>query len=300
MPESVEIPAPVSTASRRPASASRAAPSAAPCSTTRARLISTLPPYDGAPALEHPRPAGRWNLTAPSLVTTGGPRMPTVITEVDPELATVAVPTSPAARDFDASATPVEELDRQVRAYVESGVADLLGLDEAGLAALVAPLRAVVERDGSTFGHAPAQDDDDVDFLLVLRVPDVNDAVPAMRRGSKLGVSVIDREELATYVPVEGVEVPDAAAYLLTGIDVGSEFLNIRPEDALVAVRERGRTPLTIAEGVALAIVRPDRLRPNRCFSLMGSRTGTNQRVPAVWISERRAKLGWCWDRNPH
>jgi hypothetical protein len=22
--------------------------------------------------------------------------------------------------------------------------------------------------------------------------------------------------------------------------------------------------------------------------------------VPAVWISERRAKLGWCWDRNPH
>src|SRR5690606_9606219 len=237
---------------------------------------------------------------SPFPVCRGGCRMATVITAVDPQLATVSAPASPAATAFDPAATAAEELDRQARAYLESGVASLLGLDESGLAALVAPLRAVVERDAARLAHAPAQDDDDVDFLLVLRVPDVNDAVPAMRRGSKLGVSVIDREELATYVPVEGVEVPDAAAYLLTGIDVGSEFLNIRPEDALVAVRERGRTPLTIAEGVALAIVRPDRLRPNRCFSLMGSRTGTNQRVPAVWISERRAKLGWCWDRNPH
>ena len=139
-----------------------------------------------------------------------------------------------------------------------------------------------------------------VDFLLVLRLPDVNDAVPAMRRGARLGVSVIDREELSTYRPVDGIEVPDVDAFLLTGIDVGSEFLNVRPEQALVTIRERGRTPLTIAEGVALATVRPDRLRPTRCWSLMGSRTGTNQRVPAVWISERRAKLGWCWDRNPH
>ena len=225
--------------------------------------------------------------------------MATVITEVDPQLATVTAPNSPAATAFDPGASATEELDRQVRAYVESGVADLLGLDADGLAALVAPLRAVVGRDPSSFPHPPAKDDD-VAFLLVLRLPDVNDAVPAMRRGKKLGVSVIDREELATYQPVEGVEVPDVDAYLLTGIDVGSEFLNVRPEDALVTVRQRGRTPLTITEGVALATVRPDRLRPNRCFSLMGSRTGTNQRVPAVWISERRAKLGWCWDRNPH
>lgn len=226
--------------------------------------------------------------------------MPTVITEVDPQLATVTAPSSPAALAFDSGAPPLVELDRQVRVYLESGVAALLGLDAEGLEELVAPLRAVVERDGASWAYASARADDDVPFVLVLRLPDVNDAVPAMRRGSKLGVSVIDREELATYLPVEGVEVPDAAAYLLTGIDVGTEFLNMPPESALAVVRERGRTPLTIAEGVALATVRPDRLRPNKCFSLMGSRTGTNQRVPAVWISERRPKLGWCWDRNPH
>jgi len=226
--------------------------------------------------------------------------MPTVVTEVESQLPTVTAPRSAAATAFEPSASPLDEFDRQVRTYAETGVAALLGLDETGLAELVAPLRAVVGRDASSWSHAPAKEDDDVDFLLVLRTEDVNDAVPAMRRGTKLGVSVIDRDELATYTAVDGVEVPDARAYLLTGIDVGSEFCNVPPESALVAVRERGRTPLTVEEGVALATVRPDRLRPNRCWSLMGSRTGTNQRVPAVWISERRAKLGWCWDRNPH
>ena len=117
--------------------------------------------------------------------------------------------------------------------------------------------------------------------------------------GRRVGVSVIDRDEAPTYRPIPGVEVP-AVPYLLWGVDTGSELCNVRPEDALVTITGRGRTPLTIDEGVALVVVRPDMLRPNKCFSLLASRTGSNQRVPAVWISERRAKLGWCWDRNPH
>jgi hypothetical protein len=121
-----------------------------------------------------------------------------------------------------------------------------------------------------------------------------------MRRGSKLGVSVIDDAEMAGYLPLPDLDLPTGPGpYLLHGVDTGSEFCGTTPEQALLAVRERGRTPLTIAEGLALVTVRPDMLRPNRCFSLMASRAG-NQRVPAVWISERRAKLGWCWDRNPH
>ncbi|MDM7830053.1 DUF5701 family protein [Cellulomonas edaphi] len=216
------------------------------------------------------------------------------VTVVDPAFPTAAAPPSQAATAFDPSATPAQELERQVTTYVELGVPAVLGLDEAGFRALVAPLSAE--------GLPPAaasRPDDAVDVLLVVPVPDVNDLAPAMRRGSKVGVSVIDRDEAATYRPLAGLEIP-RGPYLLWGIDTGSEFCNERPEDALAAVTSRGRTPLTIDEGVALAIVRPDMLRPNRCFSLMGSRTGTNQRVPAVWISERRAKLGWCWDRNPH
>jgi hypothetical protein len=109
---------------------------------------------------------------------------------------------------------------------------------------------------------------------------------------------VIDDAEMAGYLPLPDLALP-TGPYLLHGVDTGSEFCGITPESALRTVRERDRTPLTIAEGLALVTVRPDMLRSNRCFSLMASRAG-NQRVPAVWISERRAKLGWCWDRNPH
>jgi hypothetical protein len=216
------------------------------------------------------------------------------VTEVDQTLSTVNAPASAAAKAFDPGAAAADELARQVQAYVELGVPALLGLDEEGFRVLVAPLDADDLAD--SVASAP---DDAIPFVLVVPVPDVNDLVPAMRRGTKLGVSVIGRDEAPTYRPIDSLDVPPGP-YLLHGIDTGSEFCNVTPEDALAAVTARGRTPLTIDEGVALTVVRPDMLRPNRCFSLMGSRTGTNQRVPAVWISERRAKLGWCWDRNPH
>ena len=32
---------------------------------------------------------------------------------------------------------------------------------------------------------------------------------------------------------------------------------------------------------------------------LSGSRRG-DRRVPAMWISAKAPKLGWCWDGNPH
>ncbi|WP_456789861.1 DUF5701 family protein [Cellulomonas sp. P5_C5] len=217
------------------------------------------------------------------------------VTTVDPLLPTVTAPPSAAATAFDPDLDVQAELDRQIAAYVELGVAALLGEDPAAFRARLAPLAEVA----TTPTEPPAMEGDDVPFVLVLPGLDLNDVAPAMRRGSRLGVSVIDRDEAPTYRPLPDVVVP-AEPYLLWGIDTGSEFCDVRPEEALVTITGRGRTPLTIDEGVALVVVRPDMLRPNKCFSLLASRTGTNQRVPAVWISERRAKLGWCWDRNPH
>lgn len=222
--------------------------------------------------------------------------MATTITQVDEHLPTVvaATPVLP----YEPAADPTSELDRQVDAYVALGVAALTGMGEGDFRAMLAPLRPVVAGlTSSTAGIDPA---DHVPFVVVVGGGyDLNDAVPAMRRGSRHGVSVIDRPEAATYRPIDGVTIPPGPAYLLTGIDTGSELCDVRPEQALATVTARGRTPLTIAEGLALVTVRPDALRPNKCFSLMASRT-TNQRVPAIWISERRPKLGWCWDRNPH
>ncbi|CAM5297405.1 putative protein OS=Streptomyces tendae OX=1932 GN=GUR47_27180 PE=4 SV=1 [Streptomyces tendae] len=67
----------------------------------------------------------------------------------------------------------------------------------------------------------------------------------------------------------------------------------------MATVAGRGRTPLTIEEGVAVLTQVPEVLVKNKCFSLGGSRCG-DRRVPALWISKRAPKLGWCWEGNPH
>lgn len=217
--------------------------------------------------------------------------MPQVETEVG-DLPTVLAPTPDLPyREVD----PATEFDRQVAVYEALGAAELLGA--AGtLTERVAPLRAYLG--GIPSAPGAAEREDAAAFVLVLPSLDPNDLAPAMRRGDRRGLSVIGREEMAGYAPVPGVDVP-TGPYLVTGIDVGSDFRGVAPQDALAVIRDRGRTGLTITEGVALATVRPDLLRPNRCWSLLASRAG-NRRVPAVWISERRAKLGWCWDGNPH
>ncbi len=104
--------------------------------------------------------------------------------------------------------------------------------------------------------------------------------------------------DLAGYDPIEGCE-PPGEAYLLLGVQRGAEFCNVRPEDATRVIRSRGRTPLTIDEGIALVTQVPQVLEKNKCFMLAGSRRH-DRRVPALWISERAPKLGWCWDGNPH
>src|SRR3546814_3055915 len=92
--------------------------------------------------------------------------------------------------------------------------------------------------------------------------------------GSKPGV--VDRNhgegDLATYHPLEEIGVPDAKAYLLIDVERGEEFCNVRPEDALPVIRTRGRTPLTIDEGIALVMQAPHLLEKNKCFMLSGSR----------------------------
>lgn len=218
------------------------------------------------------------------------------VTPLDPDL-----PTSRVVQQrpdlLEPASDPLAELERQVALYVALGVVEAAGLTPRTLAAAIDPLRSGLA--AAVGGPGGATDPEDaVPFVLVLDV-DPNDAAPAMVRRGLHGVSVIGRDEAAGYVPIDGIVIPGGPAYLLTDIDTGSDLCGVRPEDALVAVRARGRSPLTIAEGVALTTVRPDMLRPNRCYSLMGSRAG-NQRVPAIWISDRRVKLGWCWDRNPH
>ncbi|WP_182113027.1 MULTISPECIES: DUF5701 family protein [unclassified Actinotalea] len=127
-----------------------------------------------------------------------------------------------------------------------------------------------------------------------------------MRRATLAGRSrpgFVDRSfepgSLRTFVPPPGTVVPDAQAYLLLDVERGEEFCGVVPSTAMDVVAQRGRTLLTIEEGVGLLTHHPGVLVKNRCFSLGGSRCG-DRRVPALWISQGAPKLGWCWEGNPH
>ena len=182
---------------------------------------------------------------------------------------------------------------------MELGYPDLSGLDEPSFRELVEPLAEPATK-------VPKQDD--VAFVLVVTRELVRpeDTVPLLRlvEGRKPGI--VDRNhadgDLATYHPLPELGLDDLGptrVYLLTGVQRGEEFCNVRPEDALPVILGRGRTPLTIDEGVAVVTHAPHLLEKNKCFMLSGSRR-PDRRVPAMWISEGAPKLGWCWDGNPH
>lgn len=189
--------------------------------------------------------------------------------------------------------TTTAELDRQLETLIDLGYPALMGTSETELRDAVERLAAHLPTRPSTVAE-----DDHIPFLLVPTAP-LRETALLMTKDGRAASLMIEDDELEQYRPIEGVTVPEAPVYLLTDIDTGTEFTNVTPESALVTITARGRTALTIAEGIALVTQRPDMLRKNRCFSLLASRRG-GQRVPAVWISQKAPKLGWCWDRNPH
>jgi hypothetical protein len=103
----------------------------------------------------------------------------------------------------------------------------------------------------------------------------------------------------ADYAPIAELEIPDASSYVLHDVELGAEFFDVTPDAALVRILERGRSPLTIEEGVSVLLQRPGALKEENAFSLLGSRRG-DRRVPALWLSGGRPRLGWCWAGAPH
>jgi len=130
-------------------------------------------------------------------------------------------------------------------------------------------------------------------------LPVADAAARIEREGKPVVLGQLEPEELASFVPIEAVTLPAARAYLALDVDLGEGTRNVRPEDALKEILAAGRSPLTLDEGIALMLQQPSVIARNWGFSMAGSRRG-DQRVSALWVSEKRPKLGWCWDRNPH
>ena len=192
----------------------------------------------------------------------------------------------------------MSSFQQQVDRLVSLGYPQLAGLSEPEFRERLEALRPVAE---------PLEGQDSpgrVPFLLVVTRDLVSpyDGVPLLRLAGSTKPGRVDRNhgegDLDGYHPIKGCE-PPGAAYLLVEVERGEEFCNVRPEDATRTIRSRGRTPLTIDEGIALVTQVPETLEKNKCFMLAGSRRH-DRRVPALWISDRAPKLGWCWDGNPH
>jgi hypothetical protein len=193
----------------------------------------------------------------------------------------------------------------QVDTYCRLGYPQLADLDEEGFRKRAAPLVAqasALPTDPSTASAGQLR------VLLVVTRSLISDEarVPLLRLAESDRQGVLDRNHssdarqgLAHYLPRPELAVPDAPLYLLVGVERGDEYRDIAPRDALPAIAQRGRTPLTIDEGISLATVAPELLAKNHCFMLAGSTRG-DKRVPALWISERAPKLGWCFDAVPH
>lgn len=136
--------------------------------------------------------------------------------------------------------------------------------------------------------------------ILVLPWLPFDQLITLLTLPGRSATGIFDRnfEDPARYHPVDA-QVPRDRPYLITGFEPGTEYLNVPPRDAVPAIVDRGRFPATIEEGLAAFVSQPDVLQRNACFSLAGSTRG-DKRVPALWISAKAPKLGWCFAGAPH
>lgn len=190
-------------------------------------------------------------------------------------------------------AVPTEtdlEFDRQVDCLVATGLPELRDLSESCFRAWLEPLRDLLP--------LPAGDGAGIPFVVV--VPDLP-TVPVLESvhgTGGAGFTTMEPDDLARFQPLPELGIP-AAPYLIQDVDPGPDTLDLPPADVLPRLAAAGRSPLTIAEGLAVLVSDHGVLRSRNCFSLLGSRAG-DKRVPALWVSGRRPRLGWCYQGAPH
>ena len=191
------------------------------------------------------------------------------------------------------------EFTRQEQNLLAKGYPKLAGMTEKKFLGLLAPLRKKLGR-----LKPPAAKSERIPCVIVIREELVR-ADAAMRKvriKGRQGHVAMQPVTPVAFQPLPGLKVPEASAYLLLDIETGRRSLNVTVARALPAIRRRKRSPLTIDEGVALLTHFPEILTDKErynCVWLAGSR-GSDKRVPALWSSYGRPRLGWCWENTPH
>jgi hypothetical protein len=190
--------------------------------------------------------------------------------------------------------TIAEQLER----LVDAGVADLANVSPTQLAAYAERLP---DEPGAVVAVHP-------------KLVPARQLVTLLLRRAKPGFVVADMTDLEHFEPISAVHIPDQSLYLVHDINRGDDMRNWSPNEALPAITQLGRTPLTINEGISWLLQAPQQLEPNHCFMTIGSRKTLSDRLdtrtPAIWISngtgrdgtanKHAPKLGWCWADNRH
>lgn len=193
-----------------------------------------------------------------------------------------------------------QEFNRQVANLLHKKYPEAAGISEVDFLKIIEPLKKNLQKIKSSdldleSGILP--------FVIVVK-SELVDAETMMSRidfSGKSGITKMYPHVPAEFKVIESVSLPESKIYLITDIDRGKKYLNVRPQDALVVIQNEGRSPLTIDEGIAIVTHFPEFLKKNNCFSLLASRMKENKRVPAIWINaKKQPNLGWCWDGNPH
>jgi hypothetical protein len=191
------------------------------------------------------------------------------------------------------TAAPTEaelEFDRQVDALAQTGLPEWLDLAESCFRALLEPLRDELPTGAPTGDRIP--------FVVVVPDLPVIEVLSTVHMVGGTGFTTMAADDLGGFRPLPELDVP-ATPYLLLDVDLGADTFPLPPADALPRITAARRSPLTIAEGVALLVTEPGVLRSRNSFSLLGSRAG-DKRVPALWVSGRRPRLGWSAQGAPH
>lgn len=192
------------------------------------------------------------------------------------------------------------EFDRQVTNLITKGYSKLLNIKPTEFVNLLEPIKEKL----STLSLPQLDIEKGIlPFVIVTKSDSIpaETAMGAVERNEIKGVTILRPHTSENFKTIEGINVPHSNFYLLINIDRGKETINLPPNEAIKLIYKQNRSPLTIDEGIAIVTHYPEFLIKNNCFSLLGSRTGTDQRVPAIWINAKKEpNLGWCWDGNPH
>ncbi len=193
-----------------------------------------------------------------------------------------------------------QEFDRQVATLLSKGYSKLAHLSDTEFQK---ELNALKEKLPQSIDTQIDLEKGSLPFVIVVKstlVP-ADQAMALVEKDGKQGITKLFPHEPTDFNTITEVEVPSSNMYLLIDIDRGKENINVPPNKAMEMIKEAGRSPLTIDEGIAIVTQYPEFLMKNNCFSLLASRHEGDQRVPAIWINAKKEpNLGWCWDGNPH